>query len=186
MGTISVRFTLDEFGSDPGGAVHRRRSSVLMDIEASGEEVVELVAVQIDEDGGLVSWTRWRAGQERLLRWNASSRRIDGLPLPAPPNVTAVLADTFGPMGDPAEHGYRKIGNDSYEVEEGLGVFRLSFPDDLDRRVFEAVDPDDEQVMSRISGIHVGDSPAITPEILEMMATVPTRARIAFLRPEGP
>ncbi|MEV4355566.1 hypothetical protein [Nonomuraea sp. NPDC049625] len=85
-------------------------------------------SARIDENGRLVSWSRWRAGQQQMLRWEASSRRINRLPLPASPNVTAVLADAFGPTGDPVEHGYRKVDDHSYEIEEGLGVFRLSFP----------------------------------------------------------
>jgi hypothetical protein len=183
--TISIEFRLDEFSSDPGGVIRRQRSKVLMDIEARGEEVVELVAAQLDENGRLASWTRWRSGQEQMLRWDATSRRINRLPLPAQPNVTAVLADTFGPMGDPIEHGYRKIGDHSYEIKEGLGVFRLNFPDDLDQRTFEAIDSVDEQVKSRISAILIGGRPVITPDILEMMAAVPTDARTKFLRPGG-
>ncbi|MER5997041.1 hypothetical protein ABT120_00610 [Nonomuraea angiospora] len=183
--TIGVQFSLDEFSNDPDGAIHRQRSRILMDIEAAGAAVIELAAAQIDENGRLISWSRWRAGQQQMLRWDASSRRINRLPLPASPNVTAVLADAFGPTGDPVEHGYRKVDDHSYEIEEGLGVFRLSFPDDLDRRTFEAVDPVDGQVKSRIGAIRLGDGPVITPEILEMMAAVPTDARTKFLRPGG-
>ncbi|WP_345560475.1 hypothetical protein [Nonomuraea rosea] len=66
--TIGVRFGVTEYGADV------RRSTVLMDVEADGDEVVALVSVQLRADGRLVSWTRWHAGHERMVRWDAGVR----------------------------------------------------------------------------------------------------------------
>ncbi|WP_188187406.1 hypothetical protein [Nonomuraea sp. SYSU D8015] len=128
-----------------------------MDVTADGEAVVALVAAQVEESGRLTGWTRWRSGQERLLRWDASVKRIDELPLPTPPGITAVLEDAFGPNS----------------------------PGDIRERTFEAVDPRNGQVQSRISAIRLSDTLVITADILEMMASVPSGGNTKFLRPAG-
>ncbi|MFC4113772.1 hypothetical protein [Nonomuraea zeae] len=178
--TISVRFTLTEYGR----GADRRRSTVLMDVEARAEDVVALVSVQVGADGRLMSWTQWQEGEERMIRWDDTSRQVGAQPLPAAPTVTAVLEDVFGPLGDPEERGYRRVGPHSYEISEGLGVFRLDAPGGgLGARTFEAVDPRSGQVSSRIEDIVLGREPVVTAELQEMMAAVPVDGRTRFLRP---
>ncbi|MGW0808269.1 hypothetical protein [Nonomuraea sp. NPDC002799] len=69
--TISVRFTLDE----------DERSTVLMDLTARADDVLVLVSVRIRPDGRLSNWTKWEEGLPRLIRWDASARRIEEVPL---------------------------------------------------------------------------------------------------------
>ena len=177
--TIGVRFTLDE----------DERSTVLMDLTARADDVLVLVSVQIGPDGRLRSWTKWEEGLPRLIRWDASARRVEEVPLPAAPTVTQVLEDAIGPLDDPEARGYRKVASATYEIAEGLGIFRLHAPGSLDTRVFEAVDPGSGKVRSRISGIRLGDRPGVTGDLLEKMAAVPLDgggAGARFLRPEEP
>ncbi|TDD16185.1 hypothetical protein [Nonomuraea diastatica] len=160
--TVSIEFALTEYNTMASGDRAPVDMGVQIELVAKGDKLVQFLSVQTDEHGTMVSWTRWGAGDQHMLRWDRAANSVRKLPPPTEPSLKAVMADSIGPTGDPMIYGYTKIGPDSYESREGLGIFRIHSASKIERRTFEAINPKTMQVQSRIHQIKIGNATIIS------------------------
>lgn len=143
----------------PGDGPAAETQQVYMNIEHADGRLRWLSSVTVDVvTGKLTQATTWRMGADAGRLLDVRRCEVQSLGPPTAPILLDVLADTIGPLTDPAEDGFTIKSDSVVERDEGPIIQRIFNFASLNERKIEYESTRDGEVHSSIEAIRLTDS----------------------------